>query len=326
MIELNHCKQISKKFFIKSNYILAAVLIGFFLPFTQKTIFASYPSSNNAYSRLHVPTQITKIENTYYIVDCYHDQIIYSNVLNLPLNQWKIMTNNVHQPHAIASDGTVYLVVDTENNRVISYEKKTDRFKELQIFEQIGIRPHYILYEPSEKLFYVWSSLTGEMYLFKRTDETTALSLIEVRSIPLLNERYVRSFTLTEDSILFPCVELGAILQVDRNTFEIKQYYPVPDNIAGIVQIVPIENYFYISVSSDKNYDQSQAAIIRTSDLSQLANNSYENLNSLFKSNGVPYYISYFEGNYFMIHENASPSIYRFQIEDTAIKNISGLF
>ncbi|MCI6629236.1 MAG: hypothetical protein MSH20_00305, partial [Lachnospiraceae bacterium] len=155
---------------IRKLYTLfLAVLVCFLFPHTTKTVSASYPSSNNAYGQLSVPTQITKLGNTYYIVDCYHDQIIYSPNPGAPLKQWKVMTNHVHQPHALASDGTVYLVVDTENNRVISYEKGTDRFRELQIFEQIGNRPHYITYEPSDELFYVWSSLTGEMYLFGRT-------------------------------------------------------------------------------------------------------------------------------------------------------------
>lgn len=301
------------------------IFVYFLSPHAAKTVSASYPSSNNGFSQLHVPTQITKIGNTYYIVDCYHDQIIYSDNLSAPLKQWKIMTNNVHQPHALASDGTIYLVVDTENNRVISYEKGTDRFKELQIFEQIGNRPHYVTYEPSEGLFYVWSSLTGEMYLFGRTPGTTDLALIETRSVPSLNGLYVRSFTITGDSILFPCVELGSILQVNRYTFEIEQYYPVPDAIAGMVQIVPIENYFYITVSSDQNYNRSYATIIRTPDLNLLQSGCYEDLKHLFGNNGTPYYISRFDGSYFMIHEDVSPGIYRFQVENNTIKNISGL-
>lgn len=295
------------------------------VPCATATASDSYPSSNNDFSYLHVPTQITKIGNTYYIADCYHDQIIYSDSSGVPLKQWKIMTNNVKQPHSLASDGTVYLVTDTENNRVISYEKGTDRFKELQVFEQIGNRPHYVTYESSDELFYVWSSLTGTMYLFRRTPETTDLTLAETRSVPQLDGLYVRSFTIIGDSILFPCVELSAILQVDRYTFELEQCYPVPDEIAGMVQIVPIEDYFYITISSDQNYDRSYATIIRTSDLNLLQDGIYEDCLHFFGSNGTPYYISRFDGSYFMIHEDCAPSIYRFQIENNTLKNIKGL-
>ena len=320
-----HNVLITKNIVKRLLFFLLTTFVCFSSPQAAKTAFASYPSSNNGFDYLQVPTQITKFGNTYYIADCYHNQIIYSENLNTPLKHWKIMANNLHQPHALASDGTVYVVVDTENHQVISYTKGSDRFQEMQIFEHIGKRPHYITYEPSDGLFYVWSSLTGEMYLFHRTSGTTMLTLAEKRAIPLLNGLYVRSFTIVGDSILFPCVELGAILQVNRKTFEMEQYYPVPDAIAGMVQIVSIEDYFYITVSSDRIYNRSYASIIRAKDLSQLQYGEYENLKQFF-GNGTPYYISYFDGNYFMTHHDASPEIYRFQVENNNIKNISGLY
>lgn len=305
--------------------LLFSAFLFLFGPYEKEVSASSYPSSNNGYNYLQVPTQITKYGNTYFLVDCYHDQIIYSENLGASLKQWKIMTNDVHQPHALASDGTVYLVVDTENHRVISYEKGSDRFRELQTFEHIGNRPHYVTYEPSDGLFYVWSSLTGEMFLFRRTPGTSELTLAEVRSVPILNGLYVRSFTIIGDSILFPCVELGCILQVNRYSFEIEQFYPVPDTIAGMVQIVPIQDYFYITISSDRSYDRSYATIIRTDDLSRLQYGNYEDLKRLFGNNGTPYYISQFDGSYFMIHEDVSPGIYRFQVQNNTIQNIKGL-
>ena len=318
--------QMQRPTFIKKLcFLLFTVFLFLFCPYKKEVCASSYPSSNNGYSYLQVPTQITKCRNTYFIVDCYHDQIIYSENLGAPLKQWKIMTNNVCQPHALASDGTVYLVVDTENHRVISYEKGSDRFRELQTFEHIGNRPHYVTYEPSDGLFYVWSSLTGEMFLFRRTPGTSELTLAEVRSVPILNGLYVRSFTIVGDSILFPCVELGCILQVNRYSFEIEQLYPVPDTIAGMVQITPIQNYFYITVSSDRSYDRSYATIVRTADLSQLQYGNYEDLKHLFGNNGTPYYISQFDGSYFMIHEDVSPGIYRFDVQDNTIRNIKGM-
>lgn len=318
--------QVSKTFFLKKLYVFFfAMLLFLFAPYQKEASAASYPSSNNGYGFLQVPTQITKYGNTYFIADCYHDQIIYSENLGAPLKSWKLMTNNVHQPHALASDGTVYLVVDTENHRVISYEKGSDRFKEVQTFEGIGNRPHYVTYEPSDGLFYVWSSLTGEMFLFRRTPGTSELVLEEIRSIPMLNGLYVRSFTIVGDSILFPCVELGCILQVNRYSFETEQFYPVPDTIAGMVQITPIQNYFYITVSSDRSYNRSYATIIRTSDLGSLQYGNYEDLKHLFGNNGTPYYISMFDGSYFMIHEDVSPGVYRFDVQNDSIQNIKGL-
>ena len=72
-------------------------------------------------TKLSVPTYITKVNDTYFIVDCYHNRIIYSDSLDVPLTEWYIMSGEATQPHTLASDGTVYLVDDTENNRVLVF-------------------------------------------------------------------------------------------------------------------------------------------------------------------------------------------------------------
>ena len=44
----------------------------------------------NPYSDLSVPTYITKVDDTYFIVDCYHNQVIYHENLNDPLYEWHV--------------------------------------------------------------------------------------------------------------------------------------------------------------------------------------------------------------------------------------------
>ena len=77
----------------------------------------------NVQTSLSVPTQITKIGDDYFLVDCYHNQVIYHDNLTDPLYLWKVMTNDLSMGHTIASDGNVYLIDDTENNRVLIMEK-----------------------------------------------------------------------------------------------------------------------------------------------------------------------------------------------------------
>ena len=112
-----------------------------------------------------MPTQITKINNTYYIVDSNHNQIIYSDDLSRELRDWNVMTRKLKEPHALCSDGDIYMVTDTENDRILTFAKGYDSFRLLQTFENVGVRPHYVSYDPVDKLFYAWSSMTGEMYL-----------------------------------------------------------------------------------------------------------------------------------------------------------------
>lgn len=74
---------------------------------------------NNPFPTLSVPTYITKVEDTYFIVDCYNNQVIYNDDLTSPLYEWQVMTNDIAMGHTLASDGMVYLIDDTENNRIL---------------------------------------------------------------------------------------------------------------------------------------------------------------------------------------------------------------
>lgn len=280
----------------------------------------------NEYPYLLMPTQIVKINNLYFIVDCNHNQIIYSDSLSTNLKNWKVMTRNTEKPHAITSDGEIYMVTDTDNNRILTFEKGYNTFKPLQTFEQVGIRPHYADYDYADGLFYIWSSMTGEMYLYKRTPETKLITLQEVKTVPELNNCYVRSFTILGDVILFPSVERSSILMVDKKTFEVLNEYPVPDSISGMVQISIIDSYFFVTISTDRHYNLQMSTVIRAKALEDFSTGNYENLYSLFGNNGTPYYVSYFDGSFYMIHENAAPNVYRFRAENGIIYDIKGMF
>ncbi|NDO48040.1 hypothetical protein FMM75_00960 [Lachnospiraceae bacterium MD335] len=283
-------------------------------------------AAENGYSYLLMPTQITKINNTYFIVDCNHNQIIYSDRLETDLRNWNVMTRNTKSPHALTSDGEIYLVADTDNNRILTFEKTYDRFKELQTFEDVGIRPHFADYDYVDELFYVWSSLTGEMYLYKKIQGTKSVALQEIRSIPELSGCYVRSFTILGDTILFPAVERSSILMVDKKTFEVLEEYPVPDCMAGMVQISLIDGFFFITISTDKQYNLQASTVIRTKTLEGLSSGDYETLYHLFGNSGTPYYVSHFDGAYYMIHQNTSPNMYRFHAENGTIFDIKKMF
>ena len=111
---------IRKSFFLLMQCFLAALLI---------SCSAKRPAPADSYIpedyikesdlTLSVPTYITKINDIYFIVDCYNDQVIYHDNLEDPLYEWQVMTNDISKGHTLASDGTVYLIDDTENNRIL---------------------------------------------------------------------------------------------------------------------------------------------------------------------------------------------------------------
>jgi hypothetical protein len=288
--------------------------------------FSSYAASTNSYSYLLMPTQITKINNTYFIVDANHNQVLYSSSLGRDIQDWNVMTRNVSGPHAIDGDSDIYMVADTENNRVLTFEKTYDGFKQLQIFNDVGVRPHYVSYNYADESFYVLSSMTGQMYIYKRVNGSKNVALTEIRDIPYAKNCYIRSFTISGDIILFPVVERSSIMLVDINSFDVLGEYSVPYNLSGMVQISIIGNYFYLTVSTDINYSANTSTIVRAKYLTDFATGNYEDLYSLFGNKGTPYYISSFDGAFYMIRENASPKVYRFNVKNDVITNIKGMF
>ena len=282
---------------------------------------------------LSVPTYITKINDTWFIVDCYHNKVIYSDSLDTPIQAWNIMCDEVVQPHTLASDGKVFLVDDTENNRVLVYEKWSDKYLNTQVFDDIGNRPHFSVYDEDTKTFYVWSSESGEMYCFRRPEDSTRLYLTDIRKVEELSSTYVRSFTIIDGDIYFVSGlssngQAPKILVCDLDSFKVKKSYPVPDEIAGMVQMTRIEDMFYITISTDITGNQDYATLIRAKSLDDISEGEYEDIYSeYFIGGGTPYNISQVGDTYFLTeHRLIDHQIWSFNVSDGRIVNVQTVF
>lgn len=294
---------------------------------------ASLEPVHNYDSQLSVPTYVAKVDDTWFIVDCYHNRVIYSDDMEAPLTDWYIMCSEATQPHTMASDGKVYMIEDTENNRVLIYEKINGKFINTQAIYDIGNRPHFTAYDEISDTFYVWSSVTGELYCFRHTSDSSRVYLTEIRKIDELAGLYVRSFTIKDGDIYFVSGVSsdgtpGRILKCDLKTLAIEKSYPVPDELAGMVQITPIGNMFYITVSTDLYGNQDYATIIRTKSLDALSEGNYEDIYSqYFIGGGTPYNISQVEDTYFLTeHRLKDHSIWSFKVKGKEITDITSLY
>lgn len=286
----------------------------------------AFKNPTNPYIELKTPAQIKRLGEYYFIADCYHNQVIYSRTLETPIKQWRVMTNDVSLPHSIESDGQVYLVTDTENHRVLVFEWKNGRFQNTQCLENIGVRPHYIEYDEQTQSFFVWSSMTGEMYILKREPHTGRVCIQEIRQIKELAEYYVRSFVLADEQVLFPSGDNGYMILADKETLEVVGRFPVTAEIAGMAFVQLIGSYFYMTVSSDISYDQSKATMIRTKDLNSLADGEYEIIYDKFPTDGIPYYIDSINGLYYMTNHSSKKSIWRFAVENDEIGYVGSVY
>ena len=286
---------------------------------------------DNPYPTLSVPTYITKVKDTYFIVDCYHNQVIYHDNLTDPLYEWQIMTSDVSMAHTLASDGNIYMIDDTEKNRILIMEEAVNEngqpiFIPTQEFTEIGNRPHYIIYDEQTDTFYAWSSESGEMYLFRHPKDDPRTYLTEIRSIPSLNGVYVRSFTIAEDTIYFVSGN-STIIEADLATFKVRREYDVPAQFGGMVQLTPIEDYFYITISTDISGNQDYATIIRVKKLSDLAKDNYEDIYHYFVGGGTPYYITHIEDTWYLTeHRLPEHSIWSFRVLDNTITDVTTIY
>lgn len=285
----------------------------------------------NPNGSLSVPTYITKLGDMYFIVDCYHNQVIYHENLTDPLYLWKVMTSDLSMGHTIASDGCVYLIDDTENNRILIMEKMVNNNGEVvyvptQEFTGIGNRPHYIIYDDYTDTFYAWSSQSGEMFLFRHTNDSPRMYLTKTLSIPELDGVYVRSFTIMEDRIYFVSGNSN-IIEADLYTFEVLNRYPVPDAIAGMVQLEKIQDYYYITVSTDISGNQDFATLIRTRDLKDLDSGNYEDIYANFLGGGTPYSLTRIDDRYYLTeHRLPGHSIWSFRVENDEITDVQSVY
>ncbi|HJA93095.1 MAG TPA: hypothetical protein H9717_08300 [Candidatus Eisenbergiella merdipullorum] len=315
--------------------LLAAAGIWFFSSRNPRYIRASDPVSGsrmqpgsdiNPYPSLSVPSCITKIREDYFIVDTYHDQILFGDSLKRPIEEWRVVTDQISRGHTIAGDGTVYLADDTENNRILVFEKKDGIFLLTQEFTEIGTRPHYVVYDEETKRFYAYSSMTGELYVFLRLSDSSQMVLEDIRSIPKLNGIYVRSFTIMDQEIYFVSGN-SSIIRARLSDLSILEEYPVTAEIAGMIQLEKIQDYYYITVSTDVTGNQDHATILRTHDLHSLADGEYEDIYSYFVGGGTPYYLGSFDGHYYLTeHRIPGCSIWQFDVVKNEITNVTLLY
>lgn len=293
------------------------------------TPIAAQDVPRNACADLSVPTYVTKVEDTWFIVDCYHNQVIYHDNLTDPLTDWQVLTSEIDKGHTLASDGAVYLVDDTEGNRILVFEKKEGVFYHTQTLDAVGNRPHYIIYDAPTDTFYVWSSMNGEMYLCRHDPGESRMYLTQIHTVDALKETYVRSFTIDGNDIYFVSGTPGtpAVFQADLTTFTVKETFPVPDSMAGMIQLTFAEGNCYITISTDSTGSQDAATIIRAKNLKDLADGNYEDIYESFIGGGTPYYITQINNSYYLTeHRLPGHAVWKFDITKDGVGNVETVY
>jgi len=285
----------------------------------------------NPYNYLSVPTGIYKYDDLYFIVDCYHSQIIYNESLGDDLTSWKVLTDNessgYSMGHTIAYDGNVLMCDDTENNRVLVFSKNDNGFALSQIFENIGTKPHCIVYDKDTKLFFLLNSYSGEIYMFEYSYEAEKVIVKNAIKSQILSGAYIRTLSIDDEYIYLASglrvVETSEyepeIIIFDKLSMDVVDVIRVSDTLAGMVQIEHIFDLFYITTSTDITGSQDAATMIVVENLEDLEKDDYETVyDKWFVGGGTPYFIGAIDGIYYLTeHRLNNHAIWSFTVDST---------
>lgn len=267
--------------------------------------------------RLYTPTYITYIDNKYFIVDCWHHRVIYSENLNSPIDEWKVLDDKLGGPHSITTDGDLLVVENTGYNMVKVYSKERDgNYKLVQELGEVGNRPHRVIYSEKMKGFYVLGSVSSDLYFFKNI--AGELKLQFKKELEFLNGVYTRSFRIIDDRMFFVSGP-NKIIEVNYqdSSFNVISEYNVPDELRGMNDIYKIGSYYYITATPQK--------FVRTRNLNNLKLGEYEDLYTKYGFKGTPYYFEKI-GEYIYLPEITEySSILRFKVNDDTIDNFERL-
>ena len=278
--------------------------------------------------RLYVPTMIEKIDNTYFIVDCWNHRVIYSDSLKSDINNWKQLTDEEYiGGHTVCTDGKIIVLDNTDNSQLLVYTKAQDGYKKIQTINNIMGRPHYVIYDSVNQYFYVIASTEGKIYVYRNND--LHLELVREDTIEEIVGSYVRSISII-DGYLYTVSGPGNIYRYEITTtgFKLAEAYPVPPELSGMNQITKIGAYYYLTINTGANGSVDETTIVRTKDLHTLCEYSYEDLYKTFGFVGQPYYLTQFDGAYYIteISENCGNGIKKFNVNNDSIENIENVF
>lgn len=270
---------------------------------------------------LYTPTVIEKIGEEYFIVDCWHHRVIYNDNLTDPIEKWNTLSDNLGDPHSIASDGIVYLIEDTENNEVKVFRRDGTNFRLTQVIERIGQRPNRIVYDAEKELFYGISAMSQHVFVLKNSGHEVTIEKV-IRLGYLLENSYIRAIRLIDGELYFVSGPGKIIVANYRNaSFDKVREYKVPFELSGMNDITKIGAYYYICVYQD-GAGKIAPRLVRVKDLNELINSNYEDIYSDLDVRGVPYNLSHIEGRTFLTEVDSYSAIKSFKLVDNEICDI----
>ena len=251
--------------------------------------------------RLYSPTLLSHIDGFYFIVDAWHNRVLYSEQLEADLAQWEVLDDELAGPHSIAGNGRVLVVDDTGFHRAVVYEVGEGGFERVQEIGPLGQRPHRVRYCPVMDRFLVLGARSQTMHILKdRGDEVVLEESVE---LGFLDGAYTRSFSIVDEHLYFVSgpSRIHRVRYLDRS-FEVVEAYETPWRYREMNDIKAVGERYYLTVTADWRVqeDDPDNTILVCDDLLEFGDGDCRDVKQELGLEGIPYYLSEIDGVYYI--------------------------
>lgn len=274
---------------------------------------------NSYRSRLYSPTYINRIEDNYYIVDCWHHRIIRNDNLLDDIVDWETLNVEINNPHTIVTDGSLLVVEDTGNDALKVLKPSGDGIQEVQTIYGIGSQPNKLVYDDKNERFYGISASSQQIFVLKNTGGL--LELEKIVKLGFLKTAYVRSLALIDNELYFVSGP-GKITVANHHdlSFDLIREYSVPFEYQGMNDIIKIGSYYYLTVYQN-GAGEIMPSIIRVKDLNDIEG-SYEDISESLNIKGIPYNFTVIEDRIFVTEIDSHSIIKSFRVVNDIICDV----
>ncbi|ORC86367.1 ABC transporter related protein [Trypanosoma theileri] len=172
-------------------------------------------------NRLYAPTYITKIDNIYIIVDCWHHRVLYSENIYEPVGEWRDLVADIRIwiPHSVATNGDILVMESSDHGSggrdhslvvfgiIRGSQGKIKGFRFLQRIRLCPgkkvFRPHRVLYDLKTDAFYVYITNPPTFGKYNWSRKKQRLQYVYCEDLHFMEGVYARSFTFVNDAIIF---------------------------------------------------------------------------------------------------------------------------
>lgn len=240
--------------------------------------------------RMDAPTTITKLGSTYFMVDCWHARVMYTDDVTKPVSMWKTMDNALRGPHSIATDGYMYVVENTEAGGIRTYKSDgLGGFTTLATIASLGTRTHRVQYDTASASFYVIGGTSQNMCRLTRSGDV--LTLQSNTALPFISGQYSRGFRIY-DGKMYIVAEPGKLFEVafdGVSTYTLLNTYTLPAALSS-------PNDIYRDANGRWYLTGTNQAMVSFASLAALAAGTVTDMMSTYQLAGTPYYLAEFDG------------------------------